>query len=61
VLSTVEVLSFELAVGRRMRNVEFEMRNGLNRNAERGVLSLVPNNSDLTTQNSAKPARLERH
>jgi hypothetical protein len=47
-----EVLSSELDVGDRMRNEEFGMRNELNRNAERGVRSLVQDNSELRTKNS---------
>jgi hypothetical protein len=48
-------MSSELAVGERMRNEKCGMRNELNRNAERRVLSLVPNNSELRTQNSELP------
>jgi hypothetical protein len=45
-------MSFEFRVGRRGENEECEMRNELNRNAERRVLSVVPNNSELRTDNS---------
>jgi hypothetical protein len=35
-----------------MWNLKCEMRNELNRHAERRVLRLVPNNSELRTYNS---------